>query len=320
MRSLLDECIFNKQKLTILQKNESMKNIFSILSILVLFNACSATQKPVPVLNTDQLITDIETLSSDDMQGRLVGTEGNAKARAYLLERFEEIGVKPFQGSFMHSFSIERENRPTVEGINVVGMIEGESDSVIVITAHYDHLGVRDSVIFNGADDNASGTSGLLALAGYFSQTKPNHTLVFAAFDAEEGGLRGARAFVEDSIFLQKVKLNVNMDMISQNDKNELYAVGTHHYPFLKPILETVETGDLTLSFGHDTPDLGYDDWTLSSDHGPFHLKGIPFVYFGVEDHAHYHKASDEFETIPQEFFKKSVQVILNAVIVLDKS
>ena len=198
-------------------------------------------------------------------------------------------------------------------------MIEGNSDSVIVISAHYDHLGVRDSLIFNGADDNASGTSGLLAMADYFTREKPNHTLVFAAFDAEEGGLNGARAFVQDSVFLEKVVLNINMDMIAQNDKNELYAVGTYHYPELKPVLETIETGEISLLFGHDRPEDGNQDWTFASDHGPFHRAGIPFIYFGVEDHEHYHRPTDTFETIPQEFYKQSVQVILNAVLALDK-
>ncbi len=295
-----------------------MKKIYYILSFCLLLSACSG-EKPAPVLDTDQLIEDIRTLSADDMQGRRVGSEGNAKARSYIISRFEEIGLPMYKESYSHNFSTTRNNGDLVEGTNIVGMIEGESDSMIVISAHYDHLGVRDSLIYNGADDNASGTSGLLAIADYFTQVKPKHTLIFASFDAEEGGLLGARAFVQDSVLLQKVVLNINMDMISNNDMDELYAVGTSHYPFLKPVLESIDTAGLTLSFGHDTPDLGYNDWTFSSDHGPFHQKEIPFVYFGVEDHEHYHKATDEFETIPQEFYKKSVQLILNAVLALDK-
>jgi len=286
--------------------------------ILIGIQACMQP-KELPTLNTNQLINDIKTLSADDMQGRLVGTAGNAKARDYITKRLIDMTVPAFEEDYNHPFTITRRNGDVVNGINIISSIKGEMDSIIVISAHYDHLGVRDSLIFNGADDNASGTGGLLAIADYFSKVKPKHTLIFAAFDAEEGGLNGARAFVQDSILLEKVKLNVNMDMISNNDSNEIYAVGTSHYPFLKPVLETVDTGELTLSFGHDTPDLGYNDWTMSSDHGPFHEKGIPFVYFGVEDHEHYHKATDEFETIPQEFYKKSVQLILNAIIELDK-
>ena len=83
--------------------------------------------------------------------------------------------------------------------------------------------------------------------------------------------------------------------------------------------MESIDTAGLKLLFGHDTPDLGYNDWTFSSDHGPFHSKGVPFVYFGVEDHENYHKATDEFETIPQEFYKSSVQLILNAILAFDE-
>ena len=296
-----------------------MKRLYPYLFAAILFAAC-ASPKPDPVLNTGKLIADLEYISSDETEGRLVGSEGNAKARAYILNRFEEIGLPAFEGSYTHEFNITRRNGDELTGTNLLGIVEGESDSVIVISAHYDHVGIRDSLIYNGADDNASGTAALIAIADYFVQSsKPKHTLVFAAFDAEEGGLRGARALVSDSVFLDKVVLNVNMDMIAQNTVNELYAVGTYHYPNLKPILESVETGDISLLFGHDTPEDGNQDWTGASDHGPFHAQGVPFVYFGVEDHEHYHQHTDEFQTIPQEFYKKSVQVILNAIIELDK-
>ena len=286
-------------------------------SLMVLVAACTGPEE-APELNTDRLITDLEYLSSDALEGRLVGSEGNAKAREFIIQRYEELGITPFQGSLEHPFSFTRRG-DEMTGVNVIGEIAGVSDSVILITAHYDHVGIRDSLIYNGADDNASGTAGLLAMLDYFSQVKPQHTLVFAALDAEEGGLRGARALAEDSVFLEKVMLNINMDMISQNDKNELYAVGTYHYPQLKPVLESIETGEVHLLFGHDRPEDGGQDWTGQSDHAAFHNKGIPFIYFGVEDHEHYHRPTDDFETIPQEFYKASVQVILNAVLAFDE-
>ena len=291
--------------------------LYLLVALFFVF-ACEPEQQD-PTLDTETMIEDLEYLSSDELEGRYVGSEGNAKARELILDRFKELGITPFNGSFEHEFTFERRGNE-LTGTNVIGMIEGETDSVILISAHYDHVGIRDSLIYNGADDNASGTAGLLAMMEYFTQKKPKHTLVFAAFDAEEGGLRGARALAEDSVFLKKLKLNVNMDMISQNDKNELYAVGTYHYPWLKPILERVETGEISLLFGHDRPEDGDQDWTNASDQGAFNRKGIPIVYFGVEDHEHYHKPTDDFETIPQEFYKASVQVILNAILELDKS
>ncbi|MEQ9278361.1 MAG: M28 family peptidase [Balneola sp.] len=293
-----------------------MKKLFFLLLFPIL--ACSPKQSTE--LDTVQLIEDLRFISSDATEGRRTGTEGNRIAREYLITRFQEEGTEPFQDSYTHEFTFEsRRTQEEMTGINVIAKVEGKTDSMIVITAHYDHLGRNDSLIFNGADDDASGTAALLAMADYFAKEQPNHTLIFAAFDAEEMGLQGARAFVEDSALLSMVKLNINMDMISQNDSSEIYAAGTHHYPDTKPVLESIDTAGLKLLFGHDTPDLGYNDWTFSSDHGPFHSKGVPFVYFGVEDHENYHKASDEFETIPQEFYKSSVQLILNAVLAFDK-
>ena len=290
------------------------------LLLLLIFPVLACSQKPAVKLDTNQLIEDLRFISSDATEGRRTGTEGNRIAREYLVTRFQEVEAQPFQDSYTHEFTFEnRRTQEEVNAINVIAKVDGKTDSMIVITAHYDHLGKRDSLIFNGADDDASGTAALLALADYFVKEKPRHTLVFAAFDAEEMGLQGARAFVEDSVMLSKVKLNINMDMISQNDSSEIYAAGTYHYPELKPILESIDTVGLKLLFGHDTPGSGSDDWTFSSDHGPFHSKGVPFVYFGVEDHKHYHRATDEFETIPQDFYKASVQLILNAIIAFDE-
>ncbi|MDZ7807809.1 MAG: M28 family peptidase [Gracilimonas sp.] len=152
------------------------------------------------------------------------------------------------------------------------------------------------------------------------SNVKPNHTLVFAAFDAEEMGLQGARAFVQDSVFLDKVKMNINLDMIAQNDKGEIYAVGTYHYPEFMPVLDGIDKAGVNVLYGHDDPSSDLDDWTYASDHGPLHQAGVPFIYFGVSDHEHYHQHTDDFETIPQEFHKKSVQMILNAIKAFDRS
>lgn len=295
-----------------------------LLSLFVLlFVSCSVEQRETEQeysVNTDQLIEDLRVISSDSTEGRRTGTKGNRIAREYLLQRFEEEGAEPFQGSYTHEFTFNSRQDEAMTGVNVIGQVSGSSDSVIVITAHYDHIGIRDSLIFNGADDDASGTAALLAYIDYFSEVKPNHTLVFAAFDAEEMGLQGARALVQDSVFLDKVKMNINLDMIAQNDENEIYAVGTYHYPELKPVLEDIDKAGVNVLYGHDDPESGLDDWTYASDHGPFHQEGVPFIYFGVADHEHYHQHTDDFETIPQEFYKKSVQMILNAIKAFDNS
>ncbi|MDZ7808215.1 MAG: M28 family peptidase [Gracilimonas sp.] len=157
-----------------------------LLSLLVLlFVSCSTEQDANEQdysLNTDQLIEDLRVISSDSTEGRLTGTEGNRMAREYLLQRFEEEGAEPFQGSYTHEFKFNSREGDEVNGVNVIGQISGDSDSVIVITAHYDHIGMRDSLIFNGADDDASGTAALLAYIDYFNEVKPNHTLSICCF------------------------------------------------------------------------------------------------------------------------------------------
>ncbi len=263
-----------------------------------------------------QLLRDVQVLAHDSMEGRQTGTPGNERARRYLLERFEEIGLLPFGDSYEHSFPVEGPGGAALEGVNVVGRVDGSGsgDHVLVVTAHYDHLGVRNGEIYNGADDNASGTAGLLALARRFVEHPPEHTIVFAAMDAEEMGLQGARAFISDPpVDVEHIELNVNMDMVSRSEAGELYAAGTYHYPSLGELLDEVEpAGGLELLRGHDRPDLPPgEDWTMASDHAAFHEEGIPFLYFGVEDHPGYHDPSDAFEDITPDFFVDAVTTVL---------
>jgi Zn-dependent M28 family amino/carboxypeptidase len=280
-----------------------MKNVL----ILCAFLAGTQVQCQIPAAN--QILRDIQILSADSLEGRATGTEGAEKARKYLLSRYDEIGLQAFNGSYIHSFDVRDK-----KGHNLVGYLPGEVDSAIVVTAHYDHLGIKDGAIFNGADDNASGVAGLLSIAHAFSQMRSKHTLIFVAFDAEEMGLRGAAAFLANSPTDKGlIKLNVNMDMIAHNNVDEIYAVGTYHYPELMPILEQVRNQtSITIKFGHDKPQDTLEDWTFSSDHGPFHKAGIPFVYFGVEDHEDYHTSTDTFEKINQAFVVKAVEAITN--------
>jgi Zn-dependent M28 family amino/carboxypeptidase len=193
----------------------------------------------------------------------------------------------------------------------------------IVLSAHFDHLPPRGDTIFNGADDNASGTGALLALAHYFSRNQPRTSIVFAAFDAEERGLQGARAFVANPpVPLDSIVMNVNLDMVGRNDAGELYVTGTLHYPYLKAYIERVQpTAYVKLLMGHDQVPPGgraSDNWTSASDHGAFHSAGIPFLYFGVEDHPDYHRHTDEFERLQPGFYVRAMETVLDAILLLD--
>ncbi len=272
------------------------------------------------VLDREFMLEDLRKLSHDAAEGRQIGTKGSEAARRYIANSFKTVGLKKLNKGYLHDFSFESRDGKAVQGQNIIGYIKGELETAIVITAHYDGLGVRDGEVYNGADDNASGVAAMLSMMDYIKGYKPRHTIVFAALDGEEVGLRGARALVEDDrVPMDKIILNVNMDMISNNNKNELHIAGTHHYPQLKPFLEKIDTGVIRFKFGHDTPELGNDDWTNSSDHAPFHQKGIPFLYFGVEDHENYHKATDTFENVNKPFFAKVANLILFAILELDK-
>jgi Zn-dependent M28 family amino/carboxypeptidase len=287
-----------------------------ILLIALLASASVSAQ----TINRKQILADLEILSSDVYEGRKTGTVENQMAANYIVSRFKDIGLSFYQDSFKHPFTFQNRRGETLKGTNLVGYIKGRSSRVIIISAHYDHIGITNSLINNGADDNASGVAGLLAMASYFKQHRPHNTLLFIAFDAEEQGLQGAYAFIKNPVLDgTRIKMNINMDMISHNDKGELYASGAFKNPVLKTIMKNADkdTG-IKILFGHDDPKLGKDDWTLQSDQGPFAQNNIPFVYFGVEDHKDYHKPTDEFQNISQDFFFGASNAILNSVIKLD--
>ncbi|MEJ7558050.1 MAG: M28 family peptidase [Pedobacter sp.] len=293
-----------------------------LLLPLGLLLSCSTVKKTDAQSGDSQLLKDVQTLSSDQYEGRKTGTKGAEMSRTYILGRFKELGLKAFSSTpgFEQPFSVKRGTAADVKGINMIGYVQGKTDNVIVISAHYDHLGIVKNEVFNGADDNASGVGGLLSIATYFAKNKPNNTIIFAAFDAEEMGLQGAKAFVANpTVSLEKIKLNINMDMIAHNDKSELYACGTFKYPELKKYF-TLKSPDIKVLFGHDDPKLGRDnDWTDQSDQGAFNAKNIPFLYFGVEDHKDYHKATDEFQNINKEFYSNAVNAILEIANNIDK-
>lgn len=267
-------------------------------------------------------------LSTDEMAGRAPGTPGSKKARAYLLQTIASMGFEPLTANlsampqanpYLQVFSRTRTNESgevieLPDGVNILFAIprSGNNARTIVVTAHYDHLGVIDGKVFNGADDNASGVAGLLAIAQHFQEFPPENTIVFALVDAEEGGLDGARAFVREFGDTLEIALNINLDMISRSDVNELYVAGTYHQPHWVPFIEDLARRvPVTLLMGYDDPAAGRaNDWTFQSDHFAFHEQGIPFLYFGVEDHPDYHQPSDDFEKIPQAFFSDSIETV----------
>jgi hypothetical protein len=288
-------------------------------------------------LDVQQMLRDQGELASERFEGRAPTTPGGRLAADFIASRFASLGLRAFKEGFAHPFSFEhrsiralwRRDRPFVKTFdgarNVIGYVNGagRAAGVIVVSAHFDHLGIRDGALHPGADDNASGTAALLAIAAYVAQHPLSHTLVFAAFDAEELGLRGAEAFVRELPFdRQRLRLEVNMDMISRDDDGRLFAAGTYHYPQLKEVVvRGAADAALPIHLGHDRPFYLtglVDDWTTASDHGAFHEVGIPFLYFGVEDHADVHAPTDRADRVEPRFYGAAAEAVLSTLIAAD--
>jgi hypothetical protein len=294
-----------------------------------------------PRIDVTRLMTTVRTLSSPAMEGRRTGTAGGRMARQYIRDAFAEIGLAPVgrdandARSYYQRFGFTsvapgaRRGAPPVrvdDAANVAGIIPGREASgrTIVVSAHYDHVGIRNGKIYPGADDNASGVAALIECARYLQRQPPRHTIVFAAFDAEELGFQGATTFVRTPpVPLSSIALDINFDMVSRNSRGEIFAAGTYHYPSLRPILDDIQRRtQIKIQFGHDSPpplQRRMDDWTLQSDHGVFHQIGVPFVYFGVEDHPDYHAPTDTADRIDPAFFGRVAEMLLDAVITFDQ-
>lgn len=275
-----------------------------------------------PLFSETSLLQHIKTLSSDAFEGRRTGTKGAIKAKKYIINQFHTLGVLPLRGSYEQSFLFINK-RKEYNGTNILGYIKGTyyPEKFIVVSAHYDHEGIKQGNIYNGADDNASGISALFSFAEYFKNNPPKYSVILAAFDGEELGLQGSKYFVNNSpVFSKNIVANLNMDMISRSIKNELYVVGTVHNKQLEYIIKHFDCSKkMNLRIGHD----GYDDldnWTYSSDHANFYKKGIPFLYFGVEDHKDYHEPTDDYENIHPEFYTEAVNTIISVFEKIDNS
>ncbi|MFA4938608.1 M28 family peptidase [Brevundimonas sp.] len=285
---------------------------------------------PAPIAaGPSQLLEDVRMLSTDDMQGRDTGSPGGERARAYIVARLEAIGVQAPPFGRLQPFEASgrtREGVKTFSGVNIVGLIPGRraADRYIVVTAHYDHVGVNDGQIFHGADDNASGVATLLELAARLKAQPPEHSVLIVALDGEERGLLGAREFVKaPPVPLSSISLNLNFDMTARAETDgHLWVTGTYQHPNLRPILEGVQpNGVVSFVFGKDTPqDTGENNWVEASDHAAFHAAGVPFLYMGVDYHPDYHRPSDTFERITPSVFTSATEIAIAGFRALDQA
>lgn len=281
-----------------------------LLSILLAFTC--ASHAFAQRFQTAPIRKHIEYLASDDLEGRGTASLGEVRAANYIAAAFREIGLKPagtkgyFQ-PFEVSFAIDGEAHD-LTGRNVVGFLDNGAAKTIVIGAHYDHLGKgfqgsslspdSKNKIHNGADDNASGTAGVLELARYFAgnNVKEKHNYLFITFSGEELGLLGSKHYVEKpTLPLNAISAMINMDMIGRLDAQKGIIVsgwGTSKV-WGKLIPELAKRQNLKYTV--DSSGVG------ASDHTSFYLKNIPVVQFFTGGHGDYHKISDDPDKINYE-------------------
>ncbi|MDP3404425.1 MAG: M28 family peptidase [Brevundimonas sp.] len=290
--------------------------------------APAAPPAAVAAVSYDQLLADVRILSADDMEGRDTGAPGGERARAYIVSRFEALGIAAPPVGRLQPFEAvgrTREGPKTFNGINILGLVPGTRvpDRYIVITAHYDHVGVNDGHIFNGADDNASGVATMLELAARLRDAPPEHSVIFVALDGEERSLLGAKHFVEaPPVPLSSITMNLNFDMTARAETDmKLWVTGTYQNPTFRPLLETLPArGGVSLAFGKDTPqDTGNNNWVEASDHAAFYRAGVPFLYLGVDYHADYHRPTDDFERITPVVFAAATELSVASFRALDR-
>lgn len=263
--------------------------------------------------NLRQVQFDVAYLASDLLEGRKSGSQGEALAAEYISNRFLKMGLEPKgeDGSWYHNFDCFERINPHDTGTNsseriaaknVVGFINNKAKTTVVIGAHYDHLGwgghgslhAHDSVIHNGADDNASGVAALLYLAEKLSKAElKNNNYLFIAFSGEELGLFGSKSFVNTpTINLEHINYMINMDMVGRlNEEGKLAISGTGTTPEWEELLESIHIdGVKDLKTG--------ESGVGPSDHTSFYLKDIPVLHFFTGQHKDYHKPTDDAHLI----------------------
>ncbi len=317
-----------------------MKYFFlSLLSILVV--SCNSAQtasskKKTRVdyansITSEELKTMLYTFASDEMQGRMTGEKGQKLAAEYLRNFYQDHGIASpieknnyYQNIPAEYFSRMKEPKSSE---NVVAFIEGSEkpDEIIVLSAHYDHLGMReDGTIYNGADDDGSGTMAMLEIAEAFQQAVkdgngPKRSILFLHVTAEEIGLYGSRYYTENPIFpLENTVANLNTDMIGRIDPdkkdnpNYIYLIGSDK---LSQELHNVSE-EVNEKYTNLELDYTYNDendpnrFYYRSDHYNFAKNNIPIIFYFNGTHEDYHKPTDTPDKIEYELMTKRTRLI----------
>jgi Zn-dependent M28 family amino/carboxypeptidase len=317
-----------------------MKKIL-FLSLIALGSSCKngalvATKNVDPTqymktISADDLKKHLYIIAADSMEGRETGSAGQKKAGKYLISQYQQNqvsfpkGASDFYQAVPASFLNKKRNNNLPDSENIWAFIEGSEkpEEVIVISAHYDHVGIENGEVYNGADDDGSGTSALLEIAQAFQMAKkaghgPKRSILFLHVTGEEHGLLGSRYYSENPLFpLANTVADVNIDMIGRRDalhadtNNYVYIIGANRLSSeLDHISATMNQKyvglDLDYRFNDPKdPNRFYE----RSDHYNFAKFGIPSVFFFNGVHADYHKKSDEPNKIEYDALEKRTQL-----------
>ena len=293
-----------------------MKKLNFIFIVLVSFFLNSQT------INEISVKKHLYTLANDSMQGRKAGSPGIEKAAKYIEQQFSEIGLKPFENSsFRQSFkhiNSRSEKKEELDLFNIIGLLKGTSlkEEFVIISAHYDHLGQikggKGDLVFNGANDNATGVAAIIMLAEYFKKAKINkRSILFVAFTAEEMGLIGSNYFGK-TISAESIIAGVNIEMIGKESPfgpKTAWLTGFKRSTFGEIIQKNLSSSEYRLY-----PDP-YKDFRLffRSDNASLARLGVPAHTFStspMDKDLDYHQLSDEVETLDVKIITETIKAI----------
>ncbi|AIL46751.1 MULTISPECIES: M28 family metallopeptidase [Elizabethkingia] len=311
------------------------KIVLAVGSALVLFSC--AVQNPQKVyesslksISAENLKRDLYIIASDEMQGRDTGSPGQKKAGEYMINQYKKngIGHPPSMSSYYQKVPSEymSKRKKINDSENILAYIEGSEkpNEIIVISAHYDHVGMNNGEIYNGADDDGSGTVGVMAIAEAFHKAKkaghgPKRSILFLHVTGEEKGLFGSSYYSDNPIFpLANTVADLNIDMIGRVDPlhkdnpNFVYVVGSEMLSSqLKEAVEKANkaTHNLYLDYKYDDP-KDPDRIYYRSDHYNFAKHNIPIAFFFDGIHEDYHKPTDTPDKIDYPLLMKRTQLV----------
>ncbi len=287
--------------------------------------------KYMKTITAEELKKHLYIIAADSMEGRETGSAGQKKAGRYLISQYQNNQVSFPKGANSYyqpipaAYLNKKYGGNLGDSENIWAFIEGSEkpNEIIVISAHYDHVGTKDGEVYNGADDDGSGTSALLELAQAFQIAKkeghgPKRSILFLHVTGEEHGLHGSRFYSENPLFpLENTVADVNIDMIGRRDEihsntnNYVYVIGANRLSseldFVSSIMNQKYVGlDLDYRF-NDPKDPNH--FYERSDHYNFAKHGVPSIFFFNGVHADYHKKTDEPDKIEYDALAKRAQL-----------